>query len=96
MFKVISDVMAHCYDMWNTIITAINFCNATKVNWAFMFIISNHYGTTCGSKLVHLEPCNDTLKVISDIMAHCYNMWNTIIKAINFCKNVSCINFYHE
>ena len=25
MFKVISDIMAHCYDFWNTIVIAINF-----------------------------------------------------------------------
>ena len=93
MFKAISYIMAHCYDMWNTTITAINFCNATKVNWALLFIISNHYGIKCVSNLVQLEPCND---MISDIMAHCYDMWNTIIKAINFCKNELCINFYHE
>ena len=44
MFKVISGMLAHRYDMSNTLMIAINFCNATKFNYAFMFIISNHYG----------------------------------------------------
>ena len=47
MFKVISDIMAHCYDMWNTIITEINFWNAMKMNCALMLIISNRYGIKC-------------------------------------------------
>ena len=42
MFKVISDIMAHWYDLWNTIVIAINFCNAKKMICALMFIISNH------------------------------------------------------
>ena len=29
---VISEILAHCYDMWTTIITAINFCNE-KEQW---------------------------------------------------------------
>ena len=85
MFKVISDIMAHCYDMWNTIINAINFCNAKKMNCALMFIMSNHYGRKFVSNLVQLEPCNDMLKVISDIMAHCYDMWNAIICIVHWC-----------
>ena len=84
MFKVISDIMAHWYDMWNSIVIAINFCNAKKMICALMFIISNHYGIKCVSNLLQLEPCNDMFKVISDIMAHCYDMWNTIITEINF------------
>ena len=85
MFKVISDIMAHCYDMWNAIINAINFCNAKKMNCALMFIMSNHYGRKCINNLSQLEKCNVMLKVISDIVAHCYDLWNTRIKAINFC-----------
>ena len=84
MFKVISDIMAHCYDMWNTIIVAIKSCNAKKMNCALMFIISNYYGIKCVSNLVQLEPCNDMFTVISDIMGHCYDVWHTIINAINF------------
>ena len=42
MFKVIFDIMAHCYDMWNTIVIAVNFCNAKKMISALMFIIGNH------------------------------------------------------
>ena len=88
MFKVISDIMEHCYDAWNTIINANNFCNAKKKNCAMMFIISNHHGIKCVSNLVQLEPWNDMFKVISDIMAHCY-LWNTVINAINFCNSMN-------
>ena len=38
MFKVISDLMAHWYDMWNTIVIAIIYCNAMKMNCAFLFV----------------------------------------------------------
>ena len=58
MFKVISDIMAHWYDLWNTIVIAINFCNAKKMICALMFILSNHYGIKCLSNLLQLEPCN--------------------------------------
>ena len=84
MFKVISDLLANCYDVWNTIINEIIFCNAKKMNCALMFIISNHYGIKCVSNLLQLEPCNDMFKVISDIMEHCYDLWITIIRAMNF------------
>ena len=43
------------------------------MNCALMFIMSNHYGRKCLSNLLQLEPCNDMFKVISDIMAHCYD-----------------------
>ena len=71
MFKVISDIMAHSLEMWNIIITAINFCIATKVNCAIMIIISNNYGIKYLSNLLHVGPCNDMFKEISDTMAHC-------------------------
>ena len=141
MFKVISDIMTHSYEMWN-IITSINFCIAKKMDCALMIIISNHYvtkclcyelqlehvmlcskwfltcwhidmnekyfnyyilflqckenelcidvyqsnhyGRKCVSNLLQLEPCNDMFKVISDIIAQSYDMWN-IITSINFC-----------
>ena len=67
MIKVISDIMAHWYDMWNIIIVAINFCNTKKINWTLMFIFSNHYGKKCLINLLQLEPCNDMIEVISDI-----------------------------
>ena len=70
MFKVISDIMAHSYDMRNSIVIAINFCNANKKICALMFIISNHYGTKCLTNRLQVEPCNVMCKVISDIMAH--------------------------
>ena len=41
MFKVISNIMAHWYAI-NTIIFAINFCNAYKSNCALMFFIRNY------------------------------------------------------
>ena len=44
LFKVISDIMVHWYEMINKIIFTINFCNGMKMNCAFMLIISNHYG----------------------------------------------------
>ena len=78
--------MAHWYDMWNTIVIAINFCNAKKMICALMFIISNHYGIKCLSNLQQLEPCNVMFKVISDMWAHWYHLWNTIVIVINFCK----------
>ena len=78
--------MPHWYDLWNTIVIAINFCNAKKMNCALMFIISNHYGIKCLSNLLQLETCNVMFKVISDIMAHWYDMWNSIDIAINFCN----------
>ena len=92
MFKVISDIMAHSYDMWNSIDIAINSCNAKKMIYALMFIISNHYGIKCLSNLLQLEPCNVMFKVISDIMEHWYDLWNTIVIAINFCnaKKIIC------
>ena len=40
MFKVISDKLENCYDMRNTIVNEINFCNAKNLNCAFMFIIA--------------------------------------------------------
>ena len=52
MFKVISDIIAHCYDMCNTIISEINFCNAKKINSALMFTMSNDDEIKCFSSLV--------------------------------------------
>ena len=64
--------MDHWYELINTFIITIHFCNVNKMNCALMLIISNHYGRNCLSNLLQLEPCNDMLKVISDIMAHWY------------------------
>ena len=75
IFKVISDIMAHWYEMWNTIVIAISFCTGKKMICALMFIISNHYGIKCLSNLLQLEPCNDMFKVISDIIPHWYDLW---------------------
>ena len=83
--KVISDVTALCYDMCNSIISAMNFCNAKKMNCTLIFIMSYRHGIKCVSSLLQFEQWNDMFKLISDIMAHCCDMWNTNINAINFC-----------
>ena len=59
MLNVIFDIMEHSYDLWNTIVIAINFCNAKKMIRSLMSIVSNHYGIKC---LIHLEPSNVCLK----------------------------------
>ena len=41
---------------------------------ALMFITSNHYGIKCLSNLLQVEQCNVMFTVISDIMAHWYEM----------------------
>ena len=92
MCLVISDIMADYNDMWNTIIKAIIFL---KMNGALMFLISNYYGRKCLSDLLQLQPFNDLFKVISDLLANCYDVWNTIINEINFCENELCIHVYH-
>ena len=89
MFKVISDILSHWYDLWNTIVIARNFYNSNEMNCALRFIISNHYGIKCLSNQLQLEPCNVMFKVVSVIMAHLY-MWNTIVIAINFCNAKFC------
>ena len=45
--------MAHWYDMWNTIVIAINFCNALCID----VYHSNHCRIKCLSNLLKLEPC---------------------------------------
>ena len=39
--------MEHWYDLWNTIVIVMNFCNAKKMICVSMFIISYHYGIKC-------------------------------------------------
>ena len=87
MFTVISDIMAHWCDMWNTIFIATNFCNAKKMICALLFIISNQYGIKCLNILFYflIEPGNIMFKVISD-MAHCNLMLNIILIAIKLCN----------
>ena len=75
MYKVISDIMAHRYDLINTFLITLN---AKKLNSALMFIISNHNGRKCLSNLLQLEQWTDMFKVISDIMAHLYELINKI------------------
>ena len=54
------------------------------MNCALMFILSNHYRRKCLRNVLQLEPCSDMFEVISDTMAHWYEMINTIIITINF------------
>ena len=86
MFKLISDLMAQWYAMWNTIVMAIDVCIAKKIICTFMIIISYYYGIKCLSNLLQLHPCYVMFKVISDIIAHWYDMWNTIVIAITNCN----------
>ena len=74
IFKVTSDIMPHSYDLRSTIVMAINFWNAKKMNCALMFILSNHYGMICLSNLIQFEPYNVTFKMISDIMPQSYDL----------------------
>ena len=53
--------MAHWYVMWNTIIIAINFCNAKKMNCSLMLIISNHNGRKSLSNSLQLEHVSNLL-----------------------------------
>ena len=85
MFKVISDIMADWYDMWNIIVIAINCCNGKKMNCA-LFIIRNQDAISYLSNLLQLERCNVLFNVISDITAHWYHIWNTIVIATIFCN----------
>ena len=57
-----------------------------------MFIMSNHDGRKCLSILLQLEPCNDMLKLISDIMANWYELIKTFLNTISFCnaKKMNC------
>ena len=58
----------------NTIVIAINFRNAKRMNCALMFNISNPYGIKCLYDILQIVPCNVMFKVISDIMVHWYVM----------------------
>ena len=85
MFKKISDVMADWNDMWKITVIAIHFYNAKKMITTMMFIICNHVIKGL-SNLSELEPFNVMLNVISDIVEHWYDLWNTIVIAINYCE----------
>ena len=80
MLQVISDITLDWNDMRNTIVIAINFCNAKKIICVMMFIISYHNGIKHLSYLLQLVPCNVMFYVISDILAH----WYTFVIAIYF------------
>ena len=47
MFNVVSHIMAHWYELINTFIITINFCNGKKMNCALMFCTSNQFGRKC-------------------------------------------------
>ena len=93
---MISDIIAHWYDTQNTIVIAINFSNAKTMICALMFILSNHYEIKCLSNPLQLEPRIVMFKVISDIMAHWYDMWNSIVIAMQWKENDLWIDVYHK
>ena len=62
---VITDIITDWYVMLNTIMIAINFCNAKKMNCALRFTKQS-----CLSNLLQLEQCIFIFNVIFDIMAH--------------------------
>ena len=66
---MILDKMVHFYDIWDTIVIAINFLNEKKMNCTLVLFISNHYGIICLSNQLLFESCSVMLKVISDILA---------------------------
>ena len=86
IIKVTSYKMAHWYDLWNTIVITINICKAMKMICSLVFIINNHFGIQCLSNLLQLETCNVMFKVISDIKARWFHLWNTIVIAVNLCN----------
>ena len=73
MLKAISDIMVigmRCeIHLWLEIISAIII---KKI--LFDVFISNNYGRKFLSNLLQLEPYNDMFNVMSDIMAHSYQM----------------------
>ena len=52
----------------------INVGNVMKMIGALMFILSNRYGIKCLSNVLQLETFIVIFKVISDIMAHWYDL----------------------
>ena len=73
-FVVNCDFMEHCFEMIKTlIINKFLQCKENELKF-LMIIISNHYGRKCLINLLQLEPCNDIFKVISDIMAHWFEI----------------------
>ena len=84
MFNVISDIIAHLYDMRNTIVISINFCIGNKMICAFWFIIPNH-GIKCLANLLQLQPCNVMVKVNSDKIAHWCDVRN---KYNSYCNSL--------
>ena len=56
--------------MRNSFVIVINYSNA-KCNDVYH---SNDYGIKCLRNLLRLEPCNIMFKVISDKMAHWYDL----------------------
>ena len=68
--------------------------NAKKIIRALMFIISNRYGIKRISNLLQSEECNIMFEVISDIMAHWYDMRNTNLIAISFSSGMKMISAF--
>ena len=55
MFRVIADILVQWYLMVNAFLVTTNFCNAKKMNCAFMIIIINHYERIVVNSLIQLE-----------------------------------------
>ena len=77
-FQTLWHIVMSCEtQLWKQSISA-------KMNCALMFIMRNHYGRICLSELLKLKPSNDTFKVISDILAICFDMWKQqLMKSIS-------------
>ena len=90
---MISDIMKYWYDLWNTIVLAINFSHCKENDFCIFFLRCNHYGITFLCNLLQVEQCNVMFNVISDIMAHWFEMWNTIVIILKFCTGIGALMF---
>ena len=74
MFEVISDI-------WHIGLKCemelfLQFVSALEKDYlCIMLIKSKQYGIKCLSNILQSEQCNVIFKVISEIMAHWYEMW---------------------
>ena len=64
MYKVISDIIPHWYDLRNTIVIVINFCIAKKMICELILIIIYHYGIKCQSNVIWSLKCYLTYRNI--------------------------------
>ena len=95
MFKVNSFIMAHWYD--EKYICCCNWFLQCKENELCIDVYHKQsLWNEFLSNLLQLEPRIVIFKVICDIMAHWYDMWNSIVFAINYCENDMCTEVYHK